>query len=187
MIWAFCCGHLVRDDLEVTYDSYTKMTGFKAACFMREPPYTIPEITSDMVESIRRILSFDNAVTVTDAQHKRYTDFCGSYLSKPRVYRKTEHVTDVLLAYLLSLSFQQYCDPVTSGHDDPRKMSEIDFVHGELGKVSVIEQRNRENSRRLADEDRQVRTETIQDIPDLFVNKKNLRGAPLEHVLLVKA
>ena len=37
-----------RGDLEDMYDSYAKMTGFKSACFRRDPPYTIPEIASDM-------------------------------------------------------------------------------------------------------------------------------------------
>ena len=180
-----------RDDLETAYDSYTKMTGFKAASYRRDPPYTIPEIASDAAGSIRGLLSFDNAVTVTGAQHKRYTDFCGSYLSTRRAYRKTEHVADVLLAYLLSLSLRRYSTPATSGHggsdDGLGKMGEVDSMHQVLEEVSALGQRSRESGRRPTDEDRQVRAESVQAIPDSFVNKKILRGAQLEHVLLVRA
>lgn len=179
-----------RGDLETTYDSYTKMTGFKAACFRRDPPYTIQQIASDTAGSIRGLLRFDNTVTVTDAQNKRYNDFRGSYLPKRRAYRKTDHVSDVLLAYLLGLSLRRYSDPATSGHGgdgDPRKTGEIDFMRGVLEEISAVRQRNRGGGRRLADEDRQMRAESVQDIPDSFVNKKILRGAHLEHVLLARA
>ena len=132
-------------------------------------------------------MRFDSTVTVTDMQHRRYNDFRGSYLSRKHAYRKTEHVTDVLLAYLLGLSLRRYSVPVMSGHGDSRKISEIDFVHGVLAEVSAIKQRSLKGGRRLTDEHRQMRAKSIQDIPDSFVNKKNLRGAQLEHVLLVRA
>lgn len=180
-----------RDDLEAAYDAYVKMTGFKVASFKHDPPYIIPEIASNAAESIRDLLKFDTTVTVTGEQDKRYNDFSGSYLSKKRKYRKTEHVTDVLLAYLFALSLQRYLTPVASGHgdgnDDSRKMREVDFMHRELGNVSALEQPRQDGNRRHVNEDPPVRAEIIQSIPDSFVNKKILRGARLEHVSLVSA
>lgn len=184
-----------RDDLEAAYDAYTKMTGFKVASFRRDPPYAIPEIASDAAKSIRGLLRFDTAVTVTEEQDRRYNDFRGSYLSRTRVYRKTEHVTDVLLACLFTLSLRRYSAPVASGHDDgnddgndgPRRTREADFMYGVLEEISTLERLGQGGGRRPVDEDRRMRADIIQDIPDSFVNKKILRGARLEHVSLVRA
>lgn len=174
-----------RDDLETAYDAYIKMTGFKVASFRHDPPYTIPEIASNAAESIRDLLKFDTAVTVTDKQDKRYNDFSGSYLSKKRRYGKTEHVTDVLLVYLFALSVQRYLKPAASGHDDgSRNMREADFIHTELGKISTLE---RPRQRGHVNDDRRARAEIIGNIPDSFINKKILRGARLEHASLVRA
>ena len=182
-----------REDLEAAYDAYTKMTGFKVASFRRDPPYTIPEIAADAAESIRGFLRFDNAVTVTAEQSKRYSDFGGSYLSKTHTYRKTKHVTDVLLAYLFALSIRRYLASAISGHGDgdgegggPRETSEVDFMHGVLEEISALERLGQGGGQRLVDEDQRMRAEIIQDIPDSFVNKKILRGARLEHVSLVR-
>lgn len=180
-----------RDDLETAYDAYVKMTGFKVASFRHDPPYTIPEIASNAAESIRDLLKFDTTVTVTGEQDKRYTDFGGSYLSKKRRYRKTEHVTDVLLVYLFALSLQRYLTPAAPGHDSgderSRKMREVDFMHTEMQRMSALEQPRHGGGRRHVNEDRLVRAEIIQNIPDSFVNKKILRGVPLEHASLVRA
>jgi hypothetical protein len=177
-----------REDLEAAYDAYTKMTGFKAASFRRDPPYTVPDIASDAVSSIRSILKFDTAVTVTGEQNRRYNDFGGSYLSRQRPYGKTAHVADVLLAYLFALSLRRYSAPAASGDGDgPKSVREVDFVHGVLKEMSALGRPARGSGRRPADEDRRLRTELIGDIPDSFINKKILRGAHLEHVLLVRA
>lgn len=184
-----------RDDLEIAYDAYTKMTGFKVASFRRDPPYAIPEVASDAAGSIRDLLRFDTAVTVTNGQTKRYNGFSGSYLSSIRAYRKTKHVTDVLLAYLFALSLRRYSAPAASGHDDgnddggdgPRRTREVDFMHGVLEEISPLERLGQESGRRYVDEERRMRAEIIQDISDSFVNKKVLRGARLEHVSLVRA
>ena len=180
-----------RDDLEAAYDAYTKMTGFKVASFRRDPSYTIPEIASNAAKSIRGLLRFDTAVTVTKEQTKRYDSFSGSYLSRIRAYRKTEHVTDVLLVYLFALSLGRYSAPTASGHDDgndgPRRTREVDFMHGVLEEISTLERLDQESGQRPVDEKRLMREEIIQDISDSFVNKKLLRGARLEHVSLVRA
>ena len=180
-----------RDDLETAYDAYVEMTRFKAASFRRDPPYTIPDIASNAAESIRDLLTFDTTVTVTGKQDRRYNNFSGSYLSKKHMYRKTEHVTDVLLAYLFALSIRRYLAPIASGHDKgddgSRKTREVDFMHEELEKMSHLEQLGQGGGRRHVNDDRQVRAEIIRNIPDSFVNKKILRGARLEHVSLVRA
>lgn len=180
-----------REDLETAYDAYAKMTGFKVASFRRDPPYTVPEIASDMASSIHALLRFDTAVTVTGEQNKRYNDFGGSYLSRQRPYGKTAHVADVLLAYLFALSLRRYSAPAASGHDGgddvPRRTREVDFVHGVLEEMSALGRSNPGSGRRPADGDRRLREGLIRDIPNSFVNKKILRGAHLEHVLLVKA
>ena len=178
-----------QDDLKTAYEAYVKMTGFKAASFKHDPRYTIQEIASNATESIYELLNFDRAVTVTGEQNKRYNDFGGSYLPKKRRYSKTEHVTDVLLAYLFALSIRRYLTPAASGHGDidSRKMREVNFMHTELEKMSALE-RLWQGSRRLQNnERRQVRLDIIGNIPDSFVNKKILRGARLEHVSLMRA
>ena len=66
-------------------------------------------------------------------------------------------------------------------------MREVDFVHGVLKEMSALGRPDPWSGRRSTDEDRQLRTDLIRDIPDSFINKKILRGAHLEHMLLVRA
>ena len=177
-----------RDDLATTYDSYTKMTGFKIGCFRHDPPYTMSDVGSSMVQSLYGFLKFDTTVTVTDAQNKRYNDFCGTYLSKLHTYTKTDHIADVLLVYLFDLSLRRYSATATSKHDpDSGKEREVDFMHGVLGKLGSFRDSRQESRRGLKEEEQALRAEYIRDIPDSFVNKKILRGVRLESVFLVRA
>ena len=176
-----------RDDLAIAYDSYTKVTGFKVGCFKHDPPYTVSDIISSTVESLYSFLNLDTAVTVTDAQNKRYNDFRGTYLSRQHAYSKTEHVADVLLVYLFGLSLQRYSAPAASEHDwNSRKTREVDFMHRVLETLGSIRKRSLGSRRWPKEEEQRLRTEYIRDIPDSFVNKKILRGARLESVLLIR-
>ena len=175
-----------QDDLAVAYDSYTKMTRFKIGSFRRDPPYTISDVGSSMVQSLYSFLKFDTTVTVTTAQNKRYNDFRGTYLSKIHKYPKTDHIADVLLVYLFDLSLQRYSATATSKHDlDFRKEHEVNFMHKVLGKLDSFRGSGQESGMGL-EEEKMLKAEYIQDIPDLFVNKRILRGARLETVFLVR-
>ena len=177
-----------QDDLEAAYDAYVELTRFKVASFKHDPKYTIPEIASNATESVRNLLKFDNAITITGEQDKRFKDFGGSYLPGKRTYRKTEHVTDVLLVCLFAHSLQRYLTPAASGHGDSNsRRHEVEFMHTELEKMSGLEQLGHGINRRQTGEHRQARSEIIQSIPDSFIKKKILRAARLEHISLVRA
>ena len=177
-----------QDDLAIAYDSYTKMTGFKVSCFRRDPSYAISDVISSTVKSLHSFLKFDRGVTVTAAQDKRYKSFCGTYLSRQHSYKKTEHITDVLLVYLFALSLQRYSVPAASGYDrNSRKMREVDFMREVLEKLDSFRKRGLGSGRWPGEEEQRLRSEYIRDIPDSFVNKKILRGARLESLFLMKS
>ena len=175
------------DELVTAYDSYTKMTGFKIRCFRHDPPYTISNVCSSMVDSLHDILKFDTAVTVTSTQNERYVDFRGTYLSKLHTYTKTNHVADVLLVYLFDLSLQEYSATVTSKHNSHTGREHgVDFMHKVLLKLNTFRDKKK-GVRSNLDEKQNLRTEYMQGIPDSFVKKKILRGADLEHLFLLSA
>ena len=162
--------------------AFETLTGFMTEHFAREPRYGIPDIIASVSGSVLGLLSLKSAVSITDRQAKRYNDFQGAYLAKKHRYRKTEHVTDVLLLLLLLLLL--LC--VYSMH--MRRCLGGEATRSEAARVlyDVLEQVRSIREDGVPDPERRAAS-YIRDIPDSAgFGKKMLGGALLEHMFLVR-
>lgn len=171
-------GHLLksatRRDLEVSLGAFESMTGLKTRHFACEPRYGIPDIIENIEDSVLGLLSLESVVGITAEQTKRYNDFQGTYLSKTHRYKKTEHVTDVLLLCVYSMHVRKYLGGETAKSEAARMLHDI------------LEQVRRIQGDDVPDPESRAAS-YIRDIPDsIGFGKKMLRRARLEHVFLIR-
>lgn len=162
-----------KPDLQVAFDTFENMTNFKVSHFNHNPKYTLSDINNSISESVFGFLNFKSAVSITDRQEKRYNDFQGTYLTKKTRYKKTEHVTDILLINL----YNQYLHRYLNG--EITQAQAVDSLYDVLKQVNKIKNNSISNAP-------QMRASYKQSIPDsVHFKKKILNGALLEHVFLI--
>ncbi len=163
-----------RRDLEVSLGAFESMTGLKTEHFAREPRYDIPDVIASVTDSVFGLLDLKSAVSITGRQAKRYNDFQGTYLAKKHRYRKTEHVTDVLLLCAYSVHVRRCLDGEVTKSEAARTLHDI------LEQVKSIRGDGVPDPGRRA-------ASYMRDIPDSAgFGKKMLGSALLEHVFLVR-
>lgn len=162
-----------KPDLRVALDTFENMTGFKIRHFVHSPRYTVSDISHSIAESVSNLLTFRSNVTVTEEQNKRYSDFQGTYMAKATKYRKTAHISDILLISIYS----QYLERILNG--EITRTQAIDSFHKIVEQIRMIENGS-------IDDTPQTRESYMQVIPDsVDFKKKILNGATLEHLFLV--
>lgn len=163
-----------KSDLEAAFDTFEGMTEFKVGHFDHDPKYAVSDVVDSIAESASGLLNLESAVSITDMQAKRYADFQGTYLAKRARYKKTEHVTDVLLVNLYS----RYIRRCLNG--EITRTRAADLLHGTLRQANAIRNGG-------IDDAPKMRTSYVRDIPDSAgFNKKILGGALLEHIFLIR-
>ena len=162
-----------KPDLQVAFDTFENMTGFKVSHFDHDPEYTVSDISRSIAESVLGFLNLKSAVSITNEQEKRYHDFQGTYLAKKTRYKKTEHVTDILLIKLYSRHLCRYLN------GESTQAGAIDSLYG------VLEQVNKIKRGQIRDVP-QMEALYKQGISDAAgFKKKILNGASLEHLFLM--
>ena len=160
-------------DLETAYDSYPKLTGFKADCFRRSPPYAISDITDSIVESLRGLVPLDTDALIAQNLRDRHDGFRGDYLNKRVQYKKSHHATDLMLTLLFALSIQRHSMKYS------RQASEPAYMRSVLESVARIEAAGADDAPRL-------RKEHGDRIPDGYIKRRMIRYSPPEHVYLIR-
>ena len=163
-----------RQDLETSLGAFEAMTGLKTRHFAREPRYGTPYIIENISNSARGLLSLGSAVSITSTQNTRYNSFKGTYLAKSHRYKKTEHVTDVLLTCVYSMHAKRCLDGEVTKSEAARMLHDI------LEQVKGIRGDGVPDPGRTA-------ASYMRDIPDSAgLSKKMLGSALPEHVFLVR-
>ena len=158
-------------DIESALDAFMQLTQVKIDHFDHTPRYTLSDIVKSIDDSVSGFINLQNAISITTVHESRFNSFQGTYLSKTINYKKTEHVTDVLLVKI----FVQHLQHLLNG--DP-----ISYVARSFSDIlSTLNNLNSINS--PAD----YRTSLIDEFPNSLPFKKNiLNGGKLDHVLLLK-
>lgn len=97
-------------------DAFKGMTGLKAAKF-DGGRYSVSEIAADLAGSASSLIDLAHAVTLTSKQQDLYRNFYGTYMSKNSGYRKTAHVTDILMICVLAKAALD-CESRGTGRDE---------------------------------------------------------------------
>lgn len=160
-------------DLKSSFQTFIDLTTVKINHFDNTPKYEISNIIENISNSLNGFLELTNAISITKVQQQRYNGFKGTYLSKNSNYKKTEHVTDVLLIKLY-VQFLQMLNSDVTIDDASDKFSKI---LDELNKIKAFDVDASVKSRSLY-------IQQILDKKDF--KKKLLEHANLEHVFLLK-
>ena len=167
-------GMLIRgstmNDIAEAFDAFPKLTAMKADKF-DNGRYSPGEITADIAESVGRMLDLGNAVTITRADAKNHSDFAGTFVSKTKPYKKTDHITNVLLVLLLAGHMRDHMEGKTSAGDAAAS------VYGAARDAGLIDGA-------AANPESPFRTDSPETAPR---RAKILRAAASEHALLVRA
>lgn len=162
-----------KPDLLESFGAFESLTGFKAGHFNHDPRYTVSDIVDSIAESVSGLLNLENAISITGIQGTRYASFQSTYLTKTAYYKKTEHVTDVLLVSLYNRYIRRYLSK------EMTRDRAADSLHDTLRQLNAIRGNKIDNAPKM-------RASYIDDIPDsVSFNKKILNAALLEHVLLI--
>jgi len=163
-----------KSDLEAAFDTFESMTELKVSHFDHDPKYAVSDVVNSIDESASGLLNLESAVSITDVQAKRYADFQGTYLAKRARYKKTEHVTDVLLVNLYSKHIRRCLD------GEVTRTQAADSLHDTLRQADAVKNIGIDSAPKM-------RASYMREIPDYVnFNKKILGGALLEHIFLVR-
>lgn len=167
-------GTLIRGagagDIAEAFEAFPELTAMKAGKF-DGGRYGPREIVDDVAESVGGMLDLGNAVTVTRADAKRQRDFAGTFVSRKNSYKKTDHITNVLLALLLAGRMRDRMAGKTPG---PEAAS---HVYGAARDAGVVQ-----------GEAASAASPFLADSPQTPARRaKILRAASLEHAVLVRA
>jgi len=164
---------VTKPDLLESFDAFERLTCLKVGNFNHDPKYEVSDIVDSIEESVSGLLNLKPAVSITGIQGTRHASFKSTYLPKRASYKKTEHVTDILLVSLYNRYVRRYL-----GKEITRNGA-ADSLHGILRQLNAIKGK--------ADNAPEMRTSYIRDIPDsVSFNKKILNAALLEHVFLLR-
>ncbi len=168
-------GVLIRSlslaDIESALNTFQTLTQIKTDHFDRTPKYTLLDIIENIDVSVTGFINLQSAISVTAEHEKRFNNFKGTYLSTTTRYKKTEHVTDVLLVKI----FVQHLRQVLNGNPIEDVAKSFFHILDEFNKIDAIKSPDR------------FRASLIGSFPGTLSFKKNiLDSAKLEHVLLLK-
>ncbi len=162
-----------KHDIREAVDIFPRLTGFKTAHF-HSPKYAVDDIVQNISCSVDGFLDLTSAVSITAAQAKRHSDFQGTYISKDASYKKTRHVSDILLIKILIQHVGGIFDGTRSADASSASM------HGIISKINDMENNNISDP---ASEAESCRNSMPDSVP---FNKNILNGATPEHVYLMK-
>ena len=162
-------------DLVVAYDSYQRLTEFKVGRFKRDPPYTTPDVSASIVQSLDGFLPFDTNALVESKLLSRHNSFRGSYLPKQHPYEKSDFITDVMLVFLFAMSLKRYLvgDPPLTGTSETMYMRAVLDGLDQLGRVDV-------------DDAGKLRREYLDKISGHLISRRMIRNSSRQHLYLIK-
>ncbi len=156
------------------FSTFEKFTQFKMDHYEIEQPYKLNDIITGIEDSVFNLLDTTSSITITHKQDSRFGQFKSAFLGNSSDYKKTEHITDILIILLLSKLIHSYIDKsFTLGES----VNLFNNVIDQLNKISNY------NGEMRSSEHEKIYGLISSELP---FNKKILKGAPLEHILLIK-
>lgn len=163
-----------ENDLKEAFQTFEIFTKYKVDIFQKTPKYTVDEIVTRIDESLKNFIRFDKTMlALTGDQGKKYDGFQSTYLSSKRRYKKTEHLTNILLIHLFTKYILQYLSKTTPIDNTAKNF------HDKIAEVIQIENDPLTTIRTK-------RTILLTSLPQIIRDRRNiLKGAPLAHVFLI--
>lgn len=90
-----------KKDMVDAFEAFDVLTGLKAAKF-DDGRYSAKHIAADIASSVPSLIDLKHAVALVRDQEKHYNEFNSTYISKVSNYRKTRHITNILMVCALA-------------------------------------------------------------------------------------
>ena len=166
-----CTMKEIKEGLEV----FKKFTDFKISIYKKTPLYTIEEIVKSIHETILNLIDFSSTIKLSHEEDGRYSNFKSRYLAKSgRGYRKSQHIVNVMLMYLISKYIIIYLKNQNS-HDIAEKLFQIISRMKEITVMDIYDKNS-------------IRNQIIDELDEnnLPFKKKIMNGTPTEIVYIIQ-
>ncbi len=163
---------VTEKDIEESLDVFIDLTTFKVKVF-DNGIYNIKEILDTIKSSISSLLSFDSQITNINEYVGIFGSFKGTYLNRSQPYKKTEHISDILLVWFYVIFLKKFFDKSLSKDVVIKKIHSTIKLYQNIIEFDV--------------DDKQNMSETLlKEMPDLPFNKNILNQTPVEQIFLIK-
>ena len=159
-------------DIGESLDVFMNLTSFKVQIY-DNGKYDVQEILETIITSIQSLLSFDSQITNISEYIGIFGSFKGTYLNTVQSYKKTEHLSDILLVWFYAKSLKKFFDQSIS------KTEIVTKIHSSIKSYLEILDSD-------VDARQNIRSILLKDMPDLTFNKNILNQTPAEQIFLVK-
>ena len=153
---------------------FRNFTKFKVEHYEHSPPFNVKDTIQSINDSILDLLDTRSTLTLTTEEESRFASFKGTYLSTTRNYKKTEHITNILLTKLFSKFLKETNDGNLTEDQAAKRISNVVKQFNDIMNYNASQRA----------ENHEVLFRMVSD--NVPFNKNILKGAPIEHVLLVK-
>lgn len=161
-----------ENDIDESLDVFKTLTEFKVKIFA-SGKYTISEIIEGINSSIQSLFSFQSTLTTTDDYEGFFGSFTGTYLNNAQPYKKTQHISDILLVWVYGIILKKFFEGSISKQEAATKIFSIVRSYDNILNSSV--------------EEKQItRNDLLNTMPELPFKKKILNGPVVEQVFVIK-
>lgn len=119
------------------------------------------------------MLSFESQITNISEYVGIFGSFKGTYLNTVQSYKKTEHISDILLVWFYAIFLKKFFDKSLSKSEITSKIHSPIELYKKIIDFDVDDKRN-------------MRLTLLKDMPILTFNQNILNQTPVEQIFLVK-
>ena len=160
-----------ENDISESLDVFKTLTAFKVKIF-ENGLYTINEIIEGINSSISSLLSFESTLTIMENYEGFFGSFIGTYLNNEQPYKKTQHISDILLVWLYGFILKKFFEKSISKQEAAEKIFSIVKSYRVIFNSSV-------------EENQTTREDLLNNLPKLPFKKNILNGTPVEQVFVI--
>ena len=160
-------------DIKESLEVFMSLTEFKTQIY-DNGRYDVKNTIETILSSIPSLLSFDSHVTTIPEYVGIFGSFKGTYLNTAQPYKKTDHISDLLLVWFYAICLQKFSDRSVSKDETAKKISSLIQSYVDVLKFD-------------ADDKSDLRIHLLNSMPDLTFNNKILNQTPVEQIFLIKA
>ena len=160
-----------ENDISESLAVFETLTKFKVKIF-KNGLYTIDEIINGIYSSIHSLFSFKSALTIEKNYEGFFGSFTGTYLNTVQSYKKTQHISDILLVWSYGTILKKFIANSISKQDASGKIFSIVKSYDDISNSSN-------------DEKEITRKNLFNNISKFPFDQKILKGSPVEQVFII--
>lgn len=160
-------------NIEESLDVFTSLTAFKVKIF-DNGLYAVKDILDTIHTSIQSLLLFDSQITNVPEYVGIFGSFKGTYLNTSQSYKRTEHISDILLVWVYVIFLKKFFDKSLSKDAVIKKIKSTIKSYHDIIDLDIDDKQN-------------MRNNLLNNMPELSFNKNILNQTPADQIFLINA